>query len=215
MRNYLHFPTFKRYVFTAFLILLVVPAFSQDGEQKVKRLHLTVGAMLRSPELIDHSMTSVYSYAVVAQIKAGGNLGIMYKLRPELSIGYNANLRYGLVYYKDGYLTRPVKEFITDHSIMASYRISDADSKFGLSLGLGHTWLFTNKSYTVQSVNGFSFPHNLDYGTFDVVTSFSYNNFHAEHKLMFNYDQKYPLDVGEKDLRMWLNLRVYYAFGVF
>ncbi|AHM62824.1 hypothetical protein D770_22895 [Flammeovirgaceae bacterium 311] len=203
-----------RYSYLILFILLSLPGFSQQENLIEKRLLLTIGGILRSPELIDHGMTSVYSYAIVNRFKAGGNLGIMYQLMPRLSIGYNANLRYGLVYFKDGYLTRPVKEFITDHNVMASYRISDADSKFEVSLGLGHSWINTNKTYTVQSVNGFSFPHNLDYGTFDVITSFSYHNFHAEPKLMFNYDHNYPLDVGAKDLRIWLNLRVYYALGV-
>jgi hypothetical protein len=208
--------TIKNVFIIAFMCVLATPAFSQDEERRDKRLFLTLGGMLRSAELIDQEVTIANSYGMLDRMKPGLNLGAMFQIKPRFSIGYNSNLRYGVLYYRDGFITEPVKEFMSDHNVMAIYRISNQDSKFGYSLGLGHSWINTGKRYSFQAINGAYLHHKVNFSTFDLIASFSFKRFHLEPKLMFNYsDTNYTLDLGHKDLRMWLNLRAYYSLGIF
>lgn len=201
----------KYILFIFFALLIYKPAFSQELNEHEKRLALTFGSFIRSPAFLDKKLTTSY---VGNTLKTGGNLGALYMLTPEVQIGYTASLRYNILYYKNSNIFDPVKEFIADHHLKASYRISNQHANIDTYLGVGYSFINKNKFYIINLKNGNFIKRDLQYSTVDLIASFSHKKFHFEPMLMYKFSKDIPYNLGEHEPRMMINLKTYFNIGV-
>lgn len=198
--------------FLAFVFVFTLgTGHARAQTDKGKKLALTAGVMFRSGELLGDVRYT--GFGVPDLYKLGANAGIRYALQPKLKADYHINIRHGAVNFNEE-ADALVKEFITDHTVMLLYTLSNA-AVISRGVGVGISVVNAGKGYTkhIPSANRDVY-HKLQHLTFDLIGSFSFRQFYLEPKLMFNYSDGFYGPQPEKQVRMMVSLRLYYAFNL-